>query len=285
MDARPEWVFRLDSRCQLGEGLIWCTASAMVEPSLLFVDIHGRRIHAVGTEGNGHRSWQVPERLGWLIPHSLGDGFVAGLRSGFARLWLEPAVRIEWLHRVFESQPQLRLNDAKADAAGNIWAGNLNDDDNESRPDGVLFRLATTGTATVVDTGYCVANGPAISPDGGLLLHTDSMRRVIFAFELDAPAGTISGKRVWKKLAEDEGYPDGMNFDAEGCLWLAHWGAGCVSRFDTTGSLLRRVQLPVSNVTNVCFGGARLDRLFVTTARAGPLRRGVGRAAARGWII
>jgi sugar lactone lactonase YvrE len=35
------------------------------------------------------------------------------------------------------------------------------------------------------------------------------------------------------------------------------------------GALLNRVSLPTSNVTNVCFGGESLDRLFVSTARAG----------------
>jgi sugar lactone lactonase YvrE len=60
-----------------------------------------------------------------------------------------------------------------------------------------------------------------------------------------------------------------MCFDAEGHLWVAHWGGGCISRFAMDGSLLARVELPTSHITNVCFGGAKLDRLFVTSAQAG----------------
>lgn len=101
------------------------------------------------------------------------------------------------------------------------------------------------------------------------MLHTDSGRRTIYAFDLDASAGQLSNKRVWKVFTEAEGYPDGMCFDAEGCVWVAHWGGGCVSRFDMDGTLLNRVSLPTSNVTNVCFGGVGLDRLFVSTARVG----------------
>ena len=52
-------------------------------------------------------------------------------------------------------------------------------------------------------------------------------------------------------------------------MWVAHWGGACVSRFALDGTLLTRVSLPVSNVTNICFGGEGLDRLFVSTARAG----------------
>jgi sugar lactone lactonase YvrE len=74
---------------------------------------------------------------------------------------------------------------------------------------------------------------------------------------------------VWKELQGAEGYPDGMTFDAEGCRWLAHWGGACISRYSRDGALLRRVALPTSHITNVCFGGAALNRLFVTSARAG----------------
>ena len=35
------------------------------------------------------------------------------------------------------------------------------------------------------------------------------------------------------------------------------------------GSLAERIDLPVRNVTSCTFGGERLDRLFVTTARLG----------------
>ena len=259
---------RLDSRCQLAEGISWISdQNEANRGAFVFVDIHAQEVHSYSLNG-GHRVWCLPERIGWLIPVASGDGYLAGMQSGFARLWLEPEIRFVWLNRVFEDWPELRLNDAKADAAGNIWAGSLNNDD-ESRSEGCLFRLSPAGELTVVDDGYCVANGPAISPDGRTFLHTDSARRTIFAFDFDAAAGTLKNKRIWKIFATEEGYPDGMNFDASGNLWVAHWGAGYVSCFSPTGILLRRVGLPVSQVTNVAFGGESLDRLFVTSARIG----------------
>jgi D-xylonolactonase len=100
-------------------------------------------------------------------------------------------------------------------------------------------------------------------------LHTDSGRRTIYAFDLDVVAGQLSNRRVWKQFADDDGYPDGMCFDAEGAVWVAHWGGGCISRIAADGRLLRRVHLPTSHITNVCFGGPALDRLFVSSARAG----------------
>jgi D-xylonolactonase len=253
-----------DAQCALGEGITWDAQSAR----MLFVDIHGKRVHGWTIDTAQQVTWSAPERIGWLI--NSPKGWVAGLQSGFARIDLEGdevSVR-EWLARPFPAGSSLRANDAKADESGRIWAGSL-DNEAESKPHGSLFMLDTAGGLHTADTGYCVANGPAISPDGKLFLHTDSVSRTIFAFDFNAATGQLSGKRPWKVLQGNEGHPDGMNFDAEGCLWLAHWGGGCISRYAPTGELMARIQLPVSQVTNVAFGGAELDRLFVTSARVG----------------
>lgn len=249
----------------LGEGLHWDAR----RNCLWMVDIHGKRLIHWSGVGSSWDEWAMPERIGWAIPCSGSEALLAGLQSGFARL--HPGAsgwQVEWINRVFQDRPGLRLNDAKADASGAVWAGSLNNDD-ESRSDGQLFRLAPDGGLETHDQGYLVANGPAIHPDGQLMLHTDSGRRTIYALDLDAPLGTMARKRVWKIFSEADGYPDGMTFDAEGCLWVAHWGGACVSRFSASGALLRRLYLPATNVTNVAFGGTGLDRLFVSTATAG----------------
>jgi sugar lactone lactonase YvrE len=261
---------RLTTKCTLGEGIAWHDASeAWPISGFFFVDIHGRQLHFVEEGWGGHRVWDTPERIGWLIASSRGDGFLAGFQSGVAKVTMTPTLSVrKWVCRPFASQPSLRLNDAKADATGRIWAGSLNNDD-ESLDDGALYCIRPDGRAELMDSGYKVANGPAISPDGKLFLHTDSARRTIYAFDFDSSAGTLNNKRVWRVLDAVEGFPDGMNFDAEGSVWVAHWGAGMVSRFSRHGELLARVTLPASNITNLAFGGASLDRLLVTTARAG----------------
>ena len=61
-----------------------------------------------------------------------------------------------------------------------------------------------------------------------------------------------------------------MTTDAAGRLWIAHWGAGCVTCHDPdTAEELLRVALPTSHVTNVAFGGPALHTLFITSARSG----------------
>jgi sugar lactone lactonase YvrE len=56
-------------------------------------------------------------------------------------------------------------------------------------------------------TGYTIANGPLINADSTLMLHTDSRHRIIYAFDLVAPAGKLSNKGIWKSFTEAEGHP------------------------------------------------------------------------------
>jgi sugar lactone lactonase YvrE len=60
---------------------------------------------------------------------------------------------------------------------------------------------------------------------------------------------------------------DGMTIDAEGMLWTAHFRGARVSRWDpATGRKLASYPIPTYNVTCMCFGGERMDELFITTA-------------------
>ncbi len=254
----------LNQKLLLGEGIVWDTRSS----AFWFVDIQGQKVFRHTPRDDTTLSWNMPQKIGWLIPEFGSNTWIGGLQEGFARLGFGDEVSIDWIARPFQDRFFMRMNDAKADCLGNVWAGSMNND-NESRRDGELFRLSPNGELTVYDTGYCVSNGPAISPDSQLFLHTDSAKRTIYSFDFDKENGSLSGKRIWRIFPDDEGFPDGMNFDVEGNVWVAHWGAGLVSCFSANGQLLQRVKFPVSNITNLSFGGESLDRLFVTTARVG----------------
>jgi sugar lactone lactonase YvrE len=65
---------------------------------------------------------------------------------------------------------------------------------------------------------------------------------------------------------DDGTVPDGLTVDAEGHLWVARWGAGCVVRVDPDGTIVGRIDLPVSQVSSCTFGGPDLDDLYITTA-------------------
>ncbi|NRR28913.1 SMP-30/gluconolactonase/LRE family protein, partial [Oxalobacteraceae bacterium] len=246
---------------ELGEAPLW-----MVEQQrLYFVNLKGNTLHALDADGS-QRSWAMPDYICWLIARRDGDGFMAGLRDGIARLWLEPGVRIEYLHRPFAEGSGLRLNDAKADAAGRIWAGSMHNTD-YSQAAGRLFRLDHDLSLQLMEQGYHICNGPAFSRDGATMYHTDSFEGRTYAYPLAAD-GALDEARLWREFDGDvEGWPDGMNVDSEGCLWIAQWGGGRVCRYTAQGELLQTVTLPVRNPASCTFGGTDLKTLYITTAR------------------
>jgi len=246
----------------LGEGPVWVAR----ESAIYWVDIKGRSLHRY-KPGSGERgSWPIPAQLSALAPRA-GGGFVCATRDGFALLFLDgDSPRLEMLGGPEGDLPGNRFNDGKADAAGHFWAGSM--DDSEERPTGALYRLDPDLSWRQMDADYVITNGPAFSPDGRTLYHTDTLQRCIYAFDLDE-GGEPGNKRLFLQLPESSGHPDGMTVDAEGCLWVCHWGGWGITRFSPEGEAIGRIELPVANVTCCTFAGENLDELYITSARKG----------------
>lgn len=245
----------------LGEGALWNPADGCV----WFVDIKNPTVHRWRWSDGATASWAMPELVGFVVPRAAG-GFVLGLKSGLA-LWTPGAEPERWL-AVDADRPENRLNDGTTDTAGRLWFGSM--DDREAEATGRLWRLDPAGPAASPQDGpYVVTNGPAISPDGGTLYHTDTVGRTIWAFDLDPTTGALSNRRAFARFGDGDGYPDGMATDAEGGLWVCHWGGGRVTRFRPDGSRDRAIAVPAPQVTKCAFAGPRLDRLVVTTAAIG----------------
>ena len=206
----------------------------------------------------------MPEPIGWIIERERSAGFIAGFASGFAELELDPLV-IKPIAGPQPSHPANRMNDAKADGTGRIFAGTKAEDGQAS---GALFRLDCDKSVTEVDSGYHIANGPAISADGRFLFHTDSALNQIFRLEI-MPDGTLGPRRLFLEFPPEWGSPDGMTMDVDGYLWVAHWGGSRISRFRPDATLDRAIALPASQITSCTFAGPNLDRMFVTSAADG----------------
>ena len=248
-----------DVRAELGEGPVWVAA----EQALYWVDINGRRIFRLSESGE-RREWPTPMRVGSIAPRARG-GFIAGTDRGIALVDLDQD-RFEVVASPEQHLPHNRFNDGKVDRQGRFLAGTM--DDREKGSAGALYRIDPDRTCTAIDGGYGITNGPAFSPDGRRMYHSDTLRQVTYAFDLDA-AGEATNRRVFVQFGAGDGHPDGMTVDAEGCLWIALWGGWCVRRFSPDGDLLRTVEMPVEQPSSCAFGGPGLDRLYVTSATKG----------------
>jgi xylono-1,5-lactonase len=240
----------------LGEGPVWSAA----EQALWFVDIKAPSIHRYHPASGAQRSWPAPARVGFVLPTAAG-WLIAGLKTGLHRFNPETG-NFTLLHVVEPHTPNNRLNDGFVDSEGHLWFGSMDDD--EAEPSGALYQLTATGCVRR-DPGYVVTNGPAESPDGRVLYHTDTLAGVIYAFDR-ARDGSLSSKRVFARFGPGEGYPDGPIVDSEGCLWTGLFGGWGLKRFSPKGELLSSVRLPCSAVTKAAFAGDDLKTLYITTA-------------------
>lgn len=158
-------------------------------------------------------------------------------------------------------------NDAKCDRWGRLWLATSHIRENEAR--GCLWCVKDRKTFALGDAGFAIANGPAVSPDGRTLYFNDSVGRVTYAYDIEEGDLHPRNRRALIHFTAEEGLPDGIITDAEGCLWIAHWGGRAVSRYSPDGLLLSRHPVPAHNVTTMCFAGPSLSTLFITTARDG----------------
>jgi D-xylonolactonase len=251
-----ECVFQADA--QLGEGPMWSAG----ERALWFVDIKGQHIYRYEEATRSTRSWPAPEQVGFIVP-ARGQ-FICGLQSGLHGFQPSGGA-FELIARVDSDYPHNRLNDAHVDGAGRLWFGTMDND--ETKPTGSLYRFDAKGLKRC-DDGYVITNGPATSPDGRTLYHVDTLQRLVYAFDLDTK-GSLSGRRIFARIADTDGHPDGPTVDAAGCVWVALFGGWGVNRYSPAGELLEKISLPVANCTKVAFGGDDLRTMYVTTAWKG----------------
>jgi len=157
-----------------------------------------------------------------------------------------------------------RFNNVFADAEGRVYAGTMGQPG--SAGSGGLFRVDTNGAVIRLWNDTDCANGTGLTPDGKQMYWTDSTGGIIYICDYDRTTGALSHRRVWKRFAKEDGIPDGMAVDTEGCVWSAFWGASCVRRFSPDGELMEEIQLPVEQVSSLTFGGDENNELFITTA-------------------
>lgn len=245
----------------LGEGPLWVER----ENAVYWVDILSKRVHRYHLSDGAQHTWDFDVEITSLSMRRQG-GFVCTIRDGFA--WLDLETRtIAPIQLPEQHIPTNRFNDGKVDVQGRYWAGTM--DDLQANESGALYCLHPDLSVQTMDQGYMVSNGPTFSKNGQVVYHTDSKKRVIYAFALNSE-GQLSDKRAFARfMGEDEGYPDGMTVDREDCLWVADFGGARIVRYAPSGEVLQVIPMPVPNITSCTFGGEQLDRLFITTASVG----------------
>ncbi|MEM8632527.1 MAG: SMP-30/gluconolactonase/LRE family protein [Pseudomonadota bacterium] len=128
-----------------------------------------------------------------------------------------------------------------------------------------VYRIDPDGTLTRVTDDFVAPNGLAFSLDERQLYIVDSGGsrgtggpRHIRLFDVQDDL-TLKGGEVFATC--DAGVFDGFRLDTKGRIWTsAGDGVHC---YDPDGSLIGKILVP-QEVSNLCFGGYKRNRLFIT---------------------
>jgi gluconolactonase len=192
------------------------------------------------------------DRDGWLYVADEGDHIHGLLR-------LSPTAQSELVVNQHLGNPLNGANDLVFDPDGLIyfsdpWRSSV------ANPIGGFYRLFPDGRLEQIDTGLAFPNGVAVDDEYVYLAETGHNRVLRYARRSN---GTIGRREEWCRLDGPNG-PDGMAFDVEGNLYVAHHGAGRVDVVDRSGVVFDQIPVPGSKPTNVAFGGPDNRTLVVT---------------------
>ncbi len=241
----------------LGEGPLWSSE----EEVLYWLDIFKPTINYFDPKHGINEVIKVREPI-YALGFNSSGGFIVALDSGFALLSRD-GVTVKCLSNPIAGK-DVNFNDGKVDDRGRFWSGTMARD--WKSPIGSLYKVGSDGCFQEMDSGIVLSNGIAWSPDRKTMYFTDFGRKCIYAYDFELDAGSLGARRPLIIFSENEGSPDGITVDAEGCIWVAHWDGWCVTRHQPDGTLIRKVKVPVPRPTSVAFGGRNLDTLYITSA-------------------
>lgn len=173
----------------------------------------------------------------------------------------------------FEGRRLNSPNDAVVSADGAIWFtdpsyGIMMDYEGDRAESEIgachVYRVDPSGEISIAADDYVKPNGLAFSPDGTKLYiadtgatHMENGPAHIRVHDI-ASDGSLSGGDVVADCTA--GLFDGFRLDLEGRIWSsAADGVHCLA---PDGTLIGKVLIP-EMVGNVCFGGPKLNRLFI----------------------
>ncbi len=168
---------------------------------------------------------------------------------------------------VVKSDDSIWFTDMTAGIDGN-WNGETGEQELPQR----VYRIdGQSGQTSVVSDGVVKRpNGLAFSPDEKKLyvIESQPLERAIYVFDVDG--AKLSGGKMLIKCTREE-TPDGFRVDVDGNLWCG-WGMGSaeldgVRIFNPQGAPIGHIQLP-ERCANVCFGGPKGNRLFMTASHS-----------------
>lgn len=248
-----EFELLVNRQALCGASPLWLSALNCV----YWVDVLRRELHIYRPETGVDEVRVLPDVISSLGATRHGQ-LIAAAAGGFARVHQGRAA-LETVVQVRGAGD--RMGSGGCDPRGRFAAGTAS-----------LSRTPRAGGVHVLDgdrarllvDGLTTGGGVAWSPDGGRMYLVDV--NSIWVYDYDVERGRAVGGQRWVSCTESEGVPEGLAVDADGCVWVAmHW-TGRIHRYAPDGALETVLWAPTRRVTDLAFGGTRLEELYVTSA-------------------
>jgi len=159
--------------------------------------------------------------------------------------------------------PATRSNDARVHPSGTFWIGTMG---RKAEPGAGAIYALHSGEIHCLFPNITIPNAICFSPDGGVGYFADTDENLLYRVALDPATGLPRGVPEVLLRHRGIGGLDGAVVDADGLIWNARWGGGCVDIYSPHGDHLRSIEVPALQASCPAFVGADLSRLLVTSA-------------------
>lgn len=235
--------------------------------NLWLTDIPWGRIFRVSPDGVFTLVVEYDGEPNGLAFHRDGRLFIADYRKGI--LVLDPATgRIEPVLERARGECFKGVNDLVFAASGDLYFTDQGQTGLHD-PTGRLYRLGTDGKLTCLFDTLPSPNGLVPNKAETAIYVAVTRANAIWRVPLAAD-GSTSKVGLFIQLSGGLSGPDGMALDADGGLWVAHAGNGCVWGFDILGAPKCRI-LSCEGLfaTNLSFGRGADQTVYITESESG----------------
>jgi gluconolactonase len=267
-------IERIATNCRFTEGPVWLGDTRQ----LLWSDIPNDRIMRWDEETGAVSVFRRPshyangntrDRQGRLITCEMGS-------QRLTRTEYDGTITV--LAERFEGKRLAGPNDVVVKSDGSIWfsdngagiRGNYLGHKGEAELPFRVYRIdGRTGTLTVAIDDMARPNGLAFSPDESKLyvVDTPAEPKTTHVYDIvDDGTRAVNGRVFF----DTKGWADGIRVDVEGNVWCGFTGGegeDGVAVFAPDGKLIGRILLP-ERCANVCFGGAKRNRVFMAASQS-----------------
>lgn len=238
--------------------------------NLYTVDISNGRVYRISPSGDWTVVTEYDGAPGGLKIHRDGRIFVADHRNGILLLDPDSGRVMPFLPHGPEGFKG--INDLFFAENGDMFFTDQGQSGLQD-PSGRVYRYSADGKLSCVIANVPSPNGLVVNPDMTVLYLAVTRSNQIWQIPLHE-SGMSLKVSVFANLHGGPAGPDGLAFDVEGGLLVAHAGVGIVWRLSDLAQPLLRIDSPCGLfTTNIAFGGPDNKELFITESSTGTILR------------